>query len=192
MNANDTSTGLKNTEPLPTIWEVTDAMWTGFFLPIINHLDPAFTRGRPRTDLRRCLDGMIYRARTGCQWNQLPEKFGSDSTVHRTVQRWDSKGVFDAVWALLIYHCEELKAVHWEWQAVDGTLNKARFIGSGSKGGIKRASQKLGVPKQKTNSPKSRRIATPKKVSVPTPRIVAKWESKVASLSREEAVHFLS
>ena len=142
---------------------------------------------------------MTYRARTGCQWNQLPEKFGSDSTVHRTIQRWDSKGVFDAVWALLIYHCEELKAVHWEWQAVDGTLNKARFIGSGPKGGVKRASQKLGVPKpkseipkQKMNSPKSRRTATPKKVLAPTPRIVPKWESKVVSLSREEAVRFLS
>ena len=142
---------------------------------------------------------MIYRARTGCQWNQLPEKFGSDSTVHRTIQRWDSKGVFDAVWALLIYHCEELNAVHWEWQAVDGTLNKARFIGSGSKGGVKRASQELGVPKSKlripegkSNSPRSRRTTTPKRVSAPIPRIVAKWESKEASLSREEAVRFLS
>lgn len=192
MSQTDTIATASASEPLPTIWEVNDAMWDGFFLPIINHLDPAFTRGRPRADLRKCLNGMIYRARTGCQWNQLPEKFGSDSTVHRTIQRWDSKGVFDAVWALLIYHCEQLQAVHWEWQAVDGTLNKARFIGSGSKGGIKRASQKLGVPKQNTNSPRSRRTATPKKVSAPTPRIVARWESKVASLSREEAVRFLS
>jgi transposase len=82
---------------------------------------------------------------TGCQWNQLPEKFGSDSTVHRTLQRWDERGIFDNVWALLIYHCQDLADVHWEWQAADGCLHKARFIGTGAKGGIKRASQKSGV-----------------------------------------------
>lgn len=85
--------------------------------------------GRSRADQRKCLDGMIYRARTGCQWNRLPENFGSDSTVHRTVCRWDSKGVFDRLWAVLIYHCEDLQAVHWEWQAADGCMSKARFIG---------------------------------------------------------------
>ena len=60
---------------------------------------------------------------------RLPERFGSASTVHRTVYRWDSKGVFDRLWALLIYHCEALQAVHWEWQAADGCMNKARFVG---------------------------------------------------------------
>ena len=89
-------------EPLPTIWEVSDPMWEHFFAPLLAELDPAPKMGRPRADQRRCLDGIIYRARTGCQWNQLPEKFGSDSTVHRTLRRWEDKGVFDQVWALVI------------------------------------------------------------------------------------------
>jgi putative transposase len=94
--------------------------------------------GRPRADPRRCLDGILYRARTGCQWNQLPNKFGSDATVHRTLQRWESKGIFDIVWTVLVYHVEALGGVHWEWQAADGMLNKARFIGNGQKGGSSR------------------------------------------------------
>ena len=134
--------------PLPTIWEVAGPMWDNVFLPLLQELDPPPRMGRPRVDQRRCLDGMIYRARTGCQWNRLPEKFGSDSTVHRTIRRWDDKGVFDKVWALLIYHCEDLKDVHWEWQAADGCLHKARFIGDGTKGGIKRTSQMCGVPRK--------------------------------------------
>ena len=134
--------------PLPTIWEVAGPMWDNVFLPLLQELDPPPRMGRPRVDQRRCLDGMIYRARTGCQWNRLPEKFGSDSTVHRTIRRWDDKGVFDKVWALLIYHCEDLQDVHWEWQAADGCLHKARFIGDGTKGGIKRTSQMCGVPRK--------------------------------------------
>ena len=171
--------------PLPTIWEVADPMWDKIFLPLLLELDPPSRMGRPRANQRKCLDGMIYRARTGCQWNRLPEKFGSDSTVHRTIRRWDDKGVFDKVWALLIYHCEDLQDVFWEWQAADGCLHKARFIGDGTKGGIKRTSQKCGVPR-----PKKRRNQGP--ASARTPVTEAKWVSSKASLSRETADRYLS
>jgi putative transposase len=71
--------------------------------------------------------------RTGCQWNRLPEKFGSDSTVHRTMQRWIKRGVLQRFWAVLVEHCEELSGVEWEWQSADAAMGKARF------GGIKSA-----------------------------------------------------
>ena len=67
--------------------------------------------------------------RSGCQWNQLPEKFGDDSSVHRTMQRWIRKGVFKRMWAVLIENCEELDGVNWEWQSADGAMGKARFGG---------------------------------------------------------------
>ena len=167
-------------------------MWNHLFLPLLAELDPPSKMGRPRADQRKCLDGMIYRARTGCQWNQLPKEFGSDSTVHRTVYRWDSKGVFDRLWALLIYHCEELQAVHWEWQAADGCLNKARFIG---KKGVK--AQRAKTNRAKTN--RARRCKTEKNKTTPrgkgagvTPPTVANWASSRACLLRREAARFLS
>ena len=36
----------------------------------------------------RALNGIIFRMRTGCQWEQLPRKFGPKSTVHDWFQRW--------------------------------------------------------------------------------------------------------
>lgn len=78
-------------DPYPAIWEVPDALWEKLFLPLLSELDPPSYRGRPRVNPRPCLNGMIYRARTGCQWNHLPTEFGSDSTVHRTVYRWGKK-----------------------------------------------------------------------------------------------------
>jgi hypothetical protein len=29
------------------------------------------------------LDAIVFRMRSGCQWNKLPERYGSDSTAHR-------------------------------------------------------------------------------------------------------------
>jgi transposase len=174
-------------QTLPTIWEVPDSLWEKIVSPILAQFDPPPRRGRPRADQRRCLDGILYRARTGCQWNQLPEKFGSAATVHRTLQRWESKGIFDIVWATLLYHVEALGGVHWEWQAADGMLNKARFIGNGQKGGIKRNSQSKGMPKQRRT-----KGAGPRRQSAPTLPTAPKGASRQACLSREAAVRLVS
>lgn len=182
-------------EPLPTIWEVSDAMWERLFLPLLKELDPPSATGRPRVDQRRCLDGMIYRARTGCQWNKLPERFGSDSTVHRTVYRWDSRGVFDRLWALLIYHCEDLQAVHWEWQCADGCMNKARFIGKKGAKADRARHRKTVQSKAPKSSPAQNPApgtAPPAEGSGATLPTAASWASSRACWSRSEAALFLS
>lgn len=162
---------------LPTVWEVPDALWEKFVVPILNEFDPPNVRGRRRADPRQCMNGIIYRARTGCQWNHLPAEFGDDATVHRTLKRWEEKQIFDKLWALLIYHCEDLSAVHWEWQAADGMLNKARFIG------------KKGAKAERVPQPHKPRKA---KESVPIPVTEEKWVSNKACLSRAEATQLLA
>lgn len=161
-------------------------LWERFVAPLLDEFDPAPRMGRPRADQRGCLDGIIYRARTGCQWNHLPEKFGSCATVHRTLQRWERSGIFDKLWALLIYHCEDLEAVHWEWQAADGMLNKARFIGDGQKGGIKRASQGMGKPKKRRSNKADSTVE-----SARTRQTAQRWASRQVCLRKEVAGRLL-
>jgi putative transposase len=118
-------------EPLPTIWRVNDELWD-IIQPILAELDPPAATGRPRTGQREALNGIIYVMRTGGQWNQLPHQFGDDSSVHRTMQRWVTKGVFHRIWAVLIENCDELGGVNWDWQSADGAMGKARFGGISS------------------------------------------------------------
>lgn len=115
-------------EPMPTIWKVSDELWA-IIKPIITELDPPAATGRPRIGEREALDGIIYQMRSGVQWNHLPAEFGDDSTVHRTMQRWIAKGVFQRIWAVLIENCDELGGVNWEWQSADAAMGKARFGG---------------------------------------------------------------
>jgi putative transposase len=114
--------------PLPTVWRVTDDLWAKIEA-ILAEYDPPKRVGRKRIDQRRALDGIIYRMRSGVQWNQLPKEFGDDSSVHRTLQRWVELGVFERIWAALVEECEELGGVNWEWQAADTAMGKARFGG---------------------------------------------------------------
>ena len=137
-------------EPLPTIWRVNDELWE-IIQSILEELDPPAATGRPRTGQREALDGIIYVMRTGGQWNQLPGKFGDDSSVHRTMQRWITRGVFQRIWAILIENCDELGGVNWEWQSADGAMGKARF------GGISSAQTPRIAAKQARNAASSSR-----------------------------------
>jgi putative transposase len=117
---------------LSTIWRCPDDLWERVMQPVIDSLDPPNSTGRPRTDPRRALDGIIYHLRSGCQWNALPREFGDDASVHRTFQRWIQKGVLKEVWSVLVGHCQGLGDIDWQWQSADGFMGKARKGGTAS------------------------------------------------------------
>jgi putative transposase len=118
----------KKKKALPTIWEIPDELWKRM-APLILELDPPKDTGRPRANPRNVLDAIIFRIRTGCQWNHIPRVYGDDSTIHRTFQHWVEIGLFAQLWALLVEECEEFGLVDWEWQAADSAMGKARLGG---------------------------------------------------------------
>jgi putative transposase len=119
-------------EPLGVIWEVPDALWE-LIEPILVEFWPSKATGRPVAQWRKMVNAIIFRMRTGCQWEQLPEKFGPKSTVHDWFQRWNKAGIIAKIMAVLVELCDEADGVGWEWQSADGAMAKARF------GGIKSA-----------------------------------------------------
>ncbi len=118
-------------QPLDTIREVPDRLWEQIEPILLEDAPPPPKShgGRDRIDWRAALNGIIFRLRSGCQWNKLPKHFGDDSSVHRWFQRWCRNGVFAKVWAVLVEHCDEFGAVQWRWQAADAMLGTARFGG---------------------------------------------------------------
>lgn len=119
----------RNRESLQTIWRVSNQLWHKL-KPILNEFDPPKPTGRKRIDGRAALNAIIFRLRSGCQWNQLPSEFPDDSSVHRTFQRWQQNGVLDRILTNLVEECEELGGVNWQWQSADTALVKARFGGN--------------------------------------------------------------
>lgn len=50
-----------------------DGLW-GVIKPFIAPQKPR--AGRPRTDLKRSFNGVLYVLITGCKWSDLPRKYG--------------------------------------------------------------------------------------------------------------------
>jgi putative transposase len=113
---------------MPTIWRVPDGLWA-VVQPVLDVCDAPKRTGRRRIDPRAALDAIIFRLRSGCQWNRLPRESPDDSSVHRTFRRWVRAGVLEHVWAVLVEQCAELGGVDWAWQAADAALGKARSGG---------------------------------------------------------------
>ncbi len=49
----------------------------------------------PRSDGRRFLNALLWIARSGARWRDLPERFGPYQTAKRRYYRWIEMGVFD-------------------------------------------------------------------------------------------------
>jgi hypothetical protein len=58
--------------------------------------------GRPATDHRLIVEAMLWVARTGSSWRELPARFGPWSTVASRYQRWLKEGVWTRILHVLL------------------------------------------------------------------------------------------
>jgi transposase len=58
--------------------------------------------GRPATDHRLMVEGMLWVLRTGSSWRELPERFGPWSTVASRDPRWLKEGLWARILQVLL------------------------------------------------------------------------------------------
>lgn len=109
-------------------YRISDELWERI-QPLLPHYPKSPKGGRPRSDLRRVVDGLFYCLRTGCQWKAIPPELCPGTTVHGYFQEWVELGVFEELWALALEEYDDLKGLDWQWQSVDGATTKAPLGG---------------------------------------------------------------
>ena len=88
--------------------------------------------GRP-TELpnRVFMNAVIYIAKTGMPWRDLPERFGPWKTVHSRFSRWNRQGVFERVLKAFAEEADNESSI------ADATCVRAHQHAAGGKGGPK-------------------------------------------------------
>jgi len=74
--------------------ELTDGRWARI-APLLPPQRPP--TGRPNHDHRTILAGMLWVARTGSAWRDLPAQFGPWETVHSRYARWRKAGIWQRI-----------------------------------------------------------------------------------------------
>ena len=131
----------------PTLWQVDDELWA-LLAPILKSDKERKKPGRPRRDDRAIFDGLIWLARTGAQWSQLPRAFGPKSTVHERFSEWVASGALGRAWAVLLREYDAAVGLEWTWQAADGCIVKAPF---GKKGALAKRRRRGATPPTAAN-----------------------------------------
>ena len=80
---------------------------------------------RPPIADRRALSGILYRLRTGCQWDAIPSEFGSRSTCYRRFVEWTKAGVFKMMHVEMLLYYDEKRGIDWNWCSLDSASVKA-------------------------------------------------------------------
>ena len=89
--------------------------------------DPGQTGG----DGRLFLEAVLWIARTGSPWRDLPEEFGAWNSVFKRFRRWVKAGAFERIFKALSSDAD------FEYAMIDGTIVRVHRHGQGAKGGPK-------------------------------------------------------
>jgi transposase len=82
--------------------------------------------GGAARDNRLFIDAVLYVARTGIPWEDLPERFGKSNSVWRRFDRWAAKGRWDPILAAL-------REPELDVLILDSTAVRAHACAAGSK-----------------------------------------------------------
>jgi transposase len=108
--------------------ELTDEQWQ-----VIQPLLPASgTKGRPRVDDRRVINGMLYKCKTGIAWRDLPERYGPWKTVYNRFWRWARNGTLATLVARVRVIAEAIDELDRE-VSVDSSITRAHQHAAGAR-----------------------------------------------------------
>jgi transposase len=91
--------------------------------------------GRPPNDHRTIIDALLWLAKTGAPWRDLPERFGPWRTVATRFYRWTRSGLWERIVAELRRMADAKGGIDWEVHMIDGTNVRAHRCAAGAKGG---------------------------------------------------------
>jgi transposase len=103
---------------------LTDAQWAMVSIAVPKRRGPA-----PKLDDRTFIDAVLYRAKTGIPWRDLPERFGRWKTVFNRFSNWSLRGHWATIFKALRIEIDE------EGVMIDASVVRAHQDASGGKGG---------------------------------------------------------
>lgn len=108
--------------------ELTDAQWAR-----IEKLVPGKEgdKGRHGEDNRLFVDAVLWIARTGSPWRDLPDAFGNWNSVFQRFRRWAKKGVWESLFKALV------ESPDFEYLIIDSSIVRAHQHAAGAKGAAK-------------------------------------------------------
>jgi putative transposase len=106
---------------------ITDAVWAELepVLRTIKH----YAGSPPQLSDRMFIEAVLYQARTGIPWRDLPDDFGNWDAVYNRFRRWEARDIWKNLWQYVQQHgCELAHQVF-----IDSTIMRAHQHAAGAR-----------------------------------------------------------
>ena len=108
-------------------YELTEQEW-GQIAPLLP-AEKNSRPGRPSKDNRLMINAMVWIARSGAPWRDLPERYGPWKSVYSRFRKWIEDGILDNIFRVLSLEAE------LDELFLDATIVKAHQHSAGAKKG---------------------------------------------------------
>ncbi|BAB49202.1 mlr1955 [Mesorhizobium japonicum MAFF 303099] len=147
-------------------YDLTDVEWRVIEPLLLNK-----SRGVPRVDDRRVLNGIFWVLRSGAPWRDLPERYGPRTTCYNRFVRWRKAGVWDRL-------MDAITAAHdGTIQMIDSTSVRAHQQAATAKRGARSLSRSI-TRRAHDQDSRRRRRAGPPDPARPDRRADARWAGR--------------
>jgi len=105
-----------------TFEELTDEQWE-YVKP---YLPPQPRVGRKRADDRKTINGILYVLITGCNWRDMPRRYGSYVTAWRRLRRWSEDGTWERIRKAIMHTAYKNGFASLDIVSIDSTFIEAK------------------------------------------------------------------
>ncbi len=111
----------------PSTCSISDSDWLVIYeiLPREIYTGKGSLGGRPHADLRLVFCGLLYWIRTGCQWELIPDSYGSKRVLGKYLKKWVGSGVFQSLMSASLELYDKEVGIGWKFQSIDGSIKRA-------------------------------------------------------------------
>jgi transposase len=112
---------------------VSDELWS-IVEPLLPKVSPKPKGGRPRTDDRAALTGILFVLMTGIPWEMLRPELGCGSgmTCWRRLRDWQQAGVWEELHAVMLDKLAQANKIDWQRASVDSASVAAPLAKKGA------------------------------------------------------------
>jgi len=105
--------------------EINDEQWLKIE-PNLSDFEESAKGGQKPASKRVCFEAILWIARSGARWKDLPRHFPSASTVWGRLRQWEEDESLEKAWRLLLKMLDRDGLLRWEECFADGTFFPAK------------------------------------------------------------------
>src|SRR5580700_1382446 len=113
-------------------YELSDRQWARI-APLFSRRARAHSPGRPPTDHRALVNGILWILHTGAPWRDLPERYGAWETVFYHFNRRREDGTWNRVATSLLDQLDDQGLIDHDLWCIDGSVIRASRAAAGAK-----------------------------------------------------------